>query len=475
MSLNQILLVIRARKLLIGLLAGTVVLVAAVASFLLPKQFTATGAVLLDVKVDPVMGTVLPGATLPSFISTQVDLIRSERVMRKVIAKLKLGESPELRQSWRDGTGGAPGTFDSWLAEVLLKTTSAEPARESNVINISFTGQSPELAAAVVNAIIDGYIETMLELRVEPARRYNSQFAAQAQVARERLELAQGKLSEFQRRTGITSVDQRFDVENARLVELSAQLTSAQGVSADATSRSSVAANVSDRFVEAQNDPVVARLNSEIALAQAKLKEALAKYGEAHPDVIQQKATISELRARLSGEVARVSGTLNSNVRVGQGRVAALKAEVEQQRQKVLTLKAQQDQVSVLVKDVEAAQASYDRILARLDQTSIESGISQTNVSIVKSATPPYKASAPNHIRNLAFAVVVGLIFATGMAFTLEMLDRRLRSPEDIAADLGLPVLVTMPSDQSGMGAFKGFMHTQIQDAQKMPLLGNRG
>jgi len=474
MTFNQILLILGARKSIIGILAGLVVLVAAVVSLALPKQYTATGAVLFDVKIDPIVGSVLPGAALPSYMSTQVDLVRSERVMRKVISRLKLDEAPELRASWQEATGGVPGTFESWLAELLLKNTFAEPARESNVINISFSGQSPEFSAAIVNAIIDSYIDTTLELRIEPARRFNAQFSAQAQVARERLELAKAKMSEFQRRSGLTSSDERLDVESARLAELSAQLTVAQSAAADASSRSSVAVGASERFAEAQADPVVARLNSELALAQARLKETQSRLGDAHPEVQQLKASIAELRNRVSAEVSKVSGTLGSNVRVSQSRVAALRAAVEAQRQRVLGLKAQQDQISVLAKDVEAAQASYDRILARLDQTALESQTSQTNVSVVKRASTPYAASGPNHGRNIGLAVVVGLLFGLGTAFLLEMIDRRLRSKDDVDQLVGLPVLVSMPADPHSMSAFKGILPGPTGPGRSLPLLGNR-
>ena len=81
MNLQQFLLILRARyKLVLFTLLGTVA-VTLVLSLVLPKQYTATSAVVVDVKSpDPIAGMMLPALIMPGYMATQVDIINSDRV-----------------------------------------------------------------------------------------------------------------------------------------------------------------------------------------------------------------------------------------------------------------------------------------------------------------------------------------------------------------------------------------------------------
>lgn len=442
MTINQFLLMIKARYKLVIAIFLTVVVTAAVVSMAMPKAYTASAAVVLDVKSpDPIAGMVLPGMSQPSYMATQIDILRSERVMQGVIKRLNLTTNPQLREAWAEATQSAPGTFEPWLSNLLLARVGAAPAKESNVINISFSGQDPAFAAAMANAIVDSYIETTLQLRVEPAKQYSGMFNEQAKAARSKLEEAQTKLSDYQKHNGLVATDERMDVENVRLIELSQQLVAVQGVRADASSRNNAGATSADRTPEVLVNPVVARLNGDLALLEAKLKEGQANLGDAHPTIQQIKANIGELRAKVAAETAKVSASLSVNNRASQEREGTIRAALEQQRQRVLALKAQRDEAAVLTKEVQSAQQAYDRIMMRLDQTSLESQSTQTNVSVVKRASLPFTHSSPRVGLNVGLAAVMGLIFALGVVALLELIDRRLRSADDVSLTLELPVL----------------------------------
>ena len=87
------------------------------------------------------------------------------------------------------------------------------------------------------------------------------------------------------------------------------------------------------------------------------------------------------------------------------------------------------------------AQKAYDLTAQRLVQTSLESQTQQTNVAVLNPAVEPIDPSFPKWPLNIAIALTVGLMFGVGLALFLELLNRRVRSPEDIAEALGLPVI----------------------------------
>lgn len=453
MTLNQFILMIKSRLwLLLGIWAA-VVLSAAVVTLSWPKGYTATAAVVLDVKSpDPIAGMVLPGLYQPGYMATQIDVLRSERVMKGVISKLRLDSSEDMRALWEAQTGGAIGTYDAWLSAMLLKNLDAVPAKESNVINVSFTTTDPAFAAAVANTVVDSYIDTTLELRVEPAKQYKALFDSQAKAAREKLEAAQKKLSDYQLKNGMVATDERMDIENTRLSELSSQLVAVQGMSADATSRRNAAAGSDDRSPEVLNNPVVTNLMVELSAAEANLKQSLATYGEAHPQIQQMKARVAETRQRLSAETAKVRASLGVATTASSQREGVIRAALEKQRARVLELRAQRDQLNVILKDVDNAQTAYDRITARLEQTSLESQSTQTNVSVLQRASPPFSPSSPKVGMNLALALVVGFIFAAGVVMSLELWDRRMRSADDVQVSLSLPMLGSITDSRQEMG-----------------------
>jgi chain length determinant protein EpsF len=443
MTFNQIISIVKARWIIAALVLIVTVLVTVVISLLLPKQYTAAAAVVVDVKSpDPIAGIVLPGLMSPGYMATQVDIIQSNRVAEKVIRTLKMDQSPEMRQQWQDATKGE-GSFELWLIELLRKNLDIKPSRESSVINVSYTSVSPQFAAALANAYIQAYIETTIELRVDPAKQYTTMFEEQGKVLRERVEQAQARLSDYQQKNGLLVTDERLDVETARLNDLSSQLVLIQGQTADSRSRKSQASeNSSDVLLS----PVTSGLRADLSRTEAKLKEISSDLGPQHPSVLQMQANIRELKSKLAEEVAKINASLTVSNSVNNLKESQVRGDLDAQRQKLLKLKAQRDEAAVLQRDVDSAQRAYENIQARLSQTALETQATQTNVSLLQRAAPPSAATFPKKTMNVAISIVLGSILALIAAFGVELFSRKLRCADDVAKTLDLPLFGTIPN-----------------------------
>ncbi len=443
MSPSQLLIIFKARwRIMLAVFLGVVLTVLA-GCLLLPKKYTASASVLVDVKSpDPIAGMVFPAMMTPGYMATQMDLIQSERVARGAVRALRLTENTTMREQWQETTKGV-GSFEAWLASLLQAGLDVRPSRESSVISLFYEAVDPNFAAAIANAFVQSYINTTLELRVEPARQYGALFESQAKLARDRLETAQNRLSAYQQEKGIIATDERLDVENARLNELSSQLVAIQALSAEANSRKAKSSSSSQ---EVLNNPVVSTLKADMSRQEARLKELNSRLGSAHPQVIEAQASIAELRDRIAAEASRVSTSVAINSAVSQQREAQVREALEQQREKVLKMKEQRDEASVLLRDVESAQRTYENINARLSQVAIEGQSNQTNVSVIKQAMPPTQPSSPRIMVNMVLAVLAGGMLAVIIGLTLEIRDRRLRTDFDVTELLELPVLGSIPS-----------------------------
>ncbi len=445
MTFGQFLSILRARWLVAVLLLGITVVTTLVISLLLPKSYVATAAVLIDFKPDPISAAFYGSATPPAVMATQSDVIKSDRVALRVVRNLKLSESPQVRAQWEQEAKGE-GTIEQWLIELFQRNMDVLPSRESSVINITYKAQDPRFAAGLANAFVQAYVETALELRVDPARQYAGFFDMRSKEAREALEKAQSRLSAFQKDNSIFATDERFDVENTRLNELSSQLVALQALAAESNSRQAQADSPqADRIQEVLGNPVVGSLKAEISRLEGQLQGLSARLGDAHPQVREVRANIVELRSRMDAEVARVTSGVGVSSTINRQREAQTRTRFEEQRAKVLRMKAVRDEGTVIQRDVENAQRAYDAIFARLNQTSLESQTTQSNVNVLTQAVPPVEATFPKVWLNVLLAFVVGSLMAIGVTLLLELRDRRVRAIDDVVAALDLPVIGVLP------------------------------
>jgi polysaccharide biosynthesis transport protein len=438
MSFGQCLAILKARwkaALLVFLLT---VLTSIAVSLLLPKQYTATASVVVDFKPDPVTAMIYSGMAPPGLIGTQVEVLQSERVARRVIRNLKLADSPQVRDQWRQATAGV-GSIETWLLYNFQKRLDVKPSREASVITVSYKAADPNFAAGVANAYVQAYLETSLALRVDPAKQYSAFFDSRAKEARETLEKAQAKVSAFQKAKGIIATDERLDIETARLSELS-----------EASSRQAQARSASaDKMAEVLNNPLIGTLKADLSRADARLQELNSRLGTDHPQVQEAKANIASLRSRIDAETQRVTAGVGVSDSIARQRGSDVRKALEAQRAQVLRMKA--------VRDVESAQRTFDAVVSRFNQSTLESQTTQSNVSLLTAAEPPLEHSSPKLFLNTVVAVVLGALLAVGGVLLLEFMNRRVRSAQDISFTLGLPLLgMLLPAQRRRFRAAKG-------------------
>lgn len=438
MNFTQFMLILKARAWVVLLALVMTVITTVVVSLILPKSYTATATLVVDAKAkDPVTGIMLPAQMLPGYVATQVDILGSQNVALRVVQGLKLADNPQVRADFMAATQGR-GSIQHWLADLLLRKLEVEPSRESSVIRVNFSGTDPQFAAVVANAFAQAYIQTNLDLKVEPARQTTAWYETKIASLRTNLEAAQAKLSQYQREHGLVASDERLDVETARLAELSSQLVAAQSATYDSLSRQKQSG---ESLPDVMNSPVVAGLRADLARAESKLSELAEKLGTNHPQYQSASAEVESLRAKLNNEIGTATKGVSATARAAMQREGDLRSSLAAQRAKVLQLKKQRDDLTVLLRDVENAQRAYDTALQRYTQTSLEAENTQTDIAILNPAVPPIEPSSPKLVLNTILAVFLGGLLGIGLAFLMEMIDRRVRSGEDVAAMLGIPVL----------------------------------
>jgi succinoglycan biosynthesis transport protein ExoP len=447
MKLTQTLSILRARRWLVfGVLISTVAAGLAI-TFLLPPRYVATVSLVVDTKgTDPVTGALTPASLLPTYVATQVDVIASHNVALKVVDKLKLAQLIEVREQFHAATGGA-GSVRDWLADQLLRQIDVRPSRESSVININYAASNPLSAAQLANAFADAYIQASLELKVDPARRQTGWFEGQVSELRTSLEKSQEKLSAYQQASGILGSEaDRLDVENARLAELSSQLVAAQRAMYEAETRKkqmSAAASRQrvDELPDVMGNALVQSLKAERVRAEGRLAEIGGRYDKNHPQYLSAEAELESLKSKLDAELNTAKGSIVQTAQIARRQVSELQQALDRQKARVLELSQQRDKLSVLTREVESARSAYDSSMQRHTQVRLESRLDQTDIAVLNAAIPPLVPTFPKIPLNIVLSVFIGLMLGAGAAVLLEMMNRRIRSRDDLSYAAEVPVL----------------------------------
>jgi chain length determinant protein EpsF len=445
MTLQQLILILRARWTTVATVVVLAVAAAIAMNWVLPKQYRSTATIVVDTKTtDPINAGNQQQQAVTGYLATQVGIVSSERVIHRVMDSLNVRQDPEIQSRYQKETKGEL-PFDRWMSGTLSRNLDVRAAQDGNLINITVLWTDPEHAEHFANAFAQGYLDTNLELKVEPAQQYAGWFEDRNRMLRDNLEKAQRRLSDYQRAKGIIiTTDEHLDIETSRLNELSTQLTSIQGQRADSESRQRQALSGRDTMPEVLQNPMIISLKGELAKLESKREEASGRLGSAHPEIERMDSEIAALRTRLNAEIGRVTASLSASNQINTQRENEIRGEMEGQRQRVLAMIRDRNEIAVLQSDVVNAQKAYDMVTQRLAQTSLESQNQTANAMIITPATKEFGSGKPRKMVNLLLALIFGTLFGIGLALLRERLDQRVHGEDDFRTLFGIPMLGTL-------------------------------
>lgn len=441
-------LVLRARFGLFALTLCATLVAAAAVTLLMPRTYQATASMVIEQReaqslrdgVTAYMST----AERTAFLQTQVEILKSPAVARRVVDTLKLTEREELKDAYAATDQRVP--MEEWLANLIGGSLNVKTS-QSSVMHVSANAPTPEAAAELANGFTRAYMDTTLELRVAPTRQAAEWFDVQLKTLREDLESAQDKLTAYQREHGIVTTSEGADEEFLRLANLSDALGRTMEQNVELAAREQLARQAMESGTPLESLPVMRddsglqQLRAEVREGEVKLQALSVRFGENHPEYRKQRAENNYLRSQLSAEMQKVANLATGRRAEGEQRAAQASAALAAQRARLLEQRQNRDGLAVLVRNVETAQTAYDAAMQRFIGTQVESRANQGNATLLNAATVPRKPNSPNIALNLALATIVGLVLAIGLVMGREMTDRRVHSPIELAEATGAPVL----------------------------------
>ena len=400
--------------------------------------YEATAQLMINVRAPETLGQggvqTMMDQVGPDYLSTQVDVIKSDRIARLVVQRLNLGSNTTFLEAmgWK-----GRGSIEDFLATRLgygLKVTPGSAL--SRVLDISYRASSGRFAAAAANAFAQAYVDTTLDLQAQPSRDNANWYQRRLAEVQRELSVAQERLSTRQKELGISSPSNQANPEDIRLQGISAQIANAQ--TADAAARSRTTGGALPAILA---DPVIAGLQSDLAKLESQRAQLATTAGPNNPDYKQVVGQISALEKQVAAQKARLTAGTAVAAQQAAAAVSNLSAAADAEKKRAIDARAQHDEIGVLEQDVRNLQLVYEQMAARRSQLDLMGESTQSNVAVLSPASNPEKAVWPRKglmlIGGFFLGGVAGLILIIGR----ELIDQRLRASSDYEAWLAIPDL----------------------------------
>jgi len=419
MSLVQFLRILWAHRFIT--LAATVscLIGAYVVILIVPPRYETSSRVMLNLlKPDPVTGEFV-GMGSRTYVATQIELIKDYRVAGQVVDQLGWQSDPNLIAQYRNRDPSDDRDFRRYLAQRVIDGTKAKLVSGSNILEITYTSNSPTTAKQIADAVRKAYMDSSLAARRDEATRNADWYALQAAKAKTALDAADATKTDYERANGIVMQDANNDLETARLRNLAGQ-----------------APLPPPAFVAPPPSPNAAAL----VQLDAQIAQQAQVLGANHPELIELRAR----RASLASLVAQESAAVRAQAAANASGVGILNRALEEQKTKVIAQRDKLQQLTQLQSDVNLRRDLYNRTMAKAAQFRQEAAAADTGIALLGNAVTPQKPSFPNKplIMFGSLGLGAGMGILVGLLF--ELLSRRVRGVEDLQWAVDAPLLTVV-------------------------------
>ena len=426
MSIAQFLRILLVRRIFIIVALMASILGGFAVIKMIPKQYEAKSRVLLQlIRPDPVTGEVIQSGFARAYTKTQMELIKDYRVAGRAVDKLGWLGSASLAEQYRRSGSDMP--FRRWLAGIIMAGTDARLIEGSNILEIAYTGQSPDSAATIANALRESYEEQTVQFKRQDATKNARWFQEQTTTLRKRLLEAEARKAEFEKANDIILQDDNTDSDSARLAALASSPPPLPSMS------------VGPAATVAPPGPA----QMQLAQIDAAMATASRTLGPNHPDFIamQRQREVVANSAAQERAAAAANARAASAGAVSAGPSAA--AQFDAQRQKVLAQRGKLAEAKQLQNDVAVLRAQLNETQQKAAQAEQEAQVGDAGLTLLGNATPPDSATFPKTVPVMSAALALGLGLGVMLALLVELLNRRVRGPEDLIID-GVPLVGMM-------------------------------
>jgi succinoglycan biosynthesis transport protein ExoP len=435
----------------------------------------------------------------PIYFNTQLQILVSPGLMRRVVRTLDLEHNPDFfkgepaqRQStWQtmqrmvglgkqEQVAGAKAQDQLPLTTTVAEATAREDLnearrlapyvntvlgglkvepvketrgyyKETRLIDIKFTHTVPDVTSKVVNAIAETYVFSNLEKRTEANSTTGDFLQKRIAELQQQIRTAEERLVNYAKNNQIISLDPNQNTVVERLAGLNQQLLEAENdrKTAEAAYNAAKVPTAADALVDSESKQA-GEIESKLVELRQKRAQLLVDATEEAPEVKEVDQQIGELERQLKDSRTRKSNTLLTNLHTRYQqtleREQSLRKAFEQQRAQTLSQNEAAINYKIIQQEIETNKSLLKGLLQGAKENDVVMAGKPNNISIVDYALTPDSPVGPNRARTIFLAFFLSIGLGLGLALFLEYLDDTVHSTEEVERLLHLPALAVIPS-----------------------------
>lgn len=408
----------------------------------------------------------------PDELENEIQVLRSRNLLERVVRDLGLQDNadfnPVIANEEEKSAGGLKAWIEGVLARigieapprpalspeeeerrkvigaigVLQENLALQPVGGSSVIQISYTSDSATLSAGIVNGVADQFIVDQLQVKLEATNAATEWLSTRVEELRQKVQTSEEAVETLRTRLS-TDAGQGLEITQQQLAALNSALSTARGQAASAEARY-------QRLNEAAENGTDLGAESE-AIRQYREEEGdlIARRNTLstnHPAIPQIDAQIQALRDRIREEAGRVAGAAQVDLETNQTQVQELERAVRNLESKALAQSRDEIRIRQLEREAQASRLLYESLLVRLNETSEQEDLQSADARILSPAEVAPRPVSSGLVQAVAAAGILGGLISIGFVVVRDNLNNAFRSPRQIEAMTGHPVLATLPA-----------------------------
>lgn len=463
------------RARLIGAVAVGIAVLTAATLVIVPPKYKGTTILLVDPRQPRVTNSeaVLAGIGADAAaVESQVELIQSSALARKVIAKLDLASDQEfasasLTERIKDGLltmlGRAPAdSTEERINRLVYRFQSGLSVHRRGltyILEVSYFSQNAEKAARISGAVAEAYLDDQRSAKREVTARASGWLGDRIEEMRERVRRAERAVADYRSANRLVDVTQGNKLVARQMEDITQQLALARSRKAEAQGRLERAQEARRQVAnpaalaalgEVLQSQVIGNLRTQYAEAARLEAEYSALYGTRYPALVAVRAQLADLRRQIDREIERVVAGVRNDYEVSASREAALEAELAKLKEQSESFGQADVALRELEREAQAERALFEQFLSRAKETNEQQTLQIADARIVSPALTPIKAERPAAALLLVVAAACGLLFGVALVLLMERLRRGLRSATEVEQFVGMSNLGILPQQTEG-------------------------
>ena len=493
LTLREVGTMLARRRRIIYISLAAFFLLGVLALLLTTRRYQSVGEIELQKDAPSSLGIQTDSADAPSdslemnmIIQTQAKILQSDSLALRVIEDLHLEQTDDYRQRWTPlgwvlGLFSPKSTADPKGAslensphrrmrvlKIFHRRLSVKPVAGTRLIDVAFLSPDPQLAAAVVNHLLQGLIEKGFRSRYDATMQASSWLSSQLNDLRTQTEALQAKVVRLQQQSGVFALgevdregrDQVYSptlekLQMATQAEAQAQSNRIlKGAINDVvkTGNAELISGLAGSSLQGGSSngvstslTLIQNLRLQEATLQGQLQELSAKFGPAYPKLAEVRGNLEGVRSAIRAEVARVAGRAHNDFIVAEQAEQKTRSDFNADKSEASALNNKTIEYQMARQEADQTRTLYDDMMRHLKESGLLAGLHSTNISVVDWAKASDTPAKPVILLYLLGSILLGLVFGVVVALLRDVTDTNIHDLREISRELGPTPLCVLP------------------------------